>query len=389
MEQPTMTVRNEFLPFTRPTIGEPEIQEVVDCLRSGWLATGPRVKKFEDMLKAYFNEQGVLTCTSATGGLLMAFLSLDLAPGDEVITTPMTFAATLNTIVLAGGKPVLVDIEPDTYNIDVAKIEAAITKRTKAIVPVHFAGRPVDLDPLYALANKYGLRVIEDAAQAIGTTYKGRRVGSFGDIQVFSFHPNKNITTGEGCAIVVRDEAIKKRIELLRFHGIDRDVSLRHGKSGSQTYDIALAGYKFNMTDIQAAMGIHQLPRVEEFNACRCKLANRYYKLLENTPGVILPRRANDDEGHSWHLFNVLIDNSVHGINRDQFIERMQSRNIGIGLHYSAPHLSSFYRKLLGDIHLPIAEGVCERIVSLPLFPLLTDRDQNDVVETMKEVLGV
>jgi dTDP-4-amino-4,6-dideoxygalactose transaminase len=319
----------------------------------------------------------------------MAFLSLDLAPGDEVITTPMTFAATLNTIVLAGGKPVLVDIEPDTYNIDVAKIEAAITKRTKAIAPVHFAGRPVDLDPLYALANKYGLRVIEDAAQAIGTTYKGRRVGSFGDIQVFSFHPNKNITTGEGCAIVVRDEAIKKRIELLRFHGIDRDVSLRHGKSGSQTYDIALAGYKFNMTDIQAAMGIHQLPRVEEFNACRCKLANRYYKLLENTPGVILPRRANDDEGHSWHLFNVLIDNSVHGINRDQFIERMKERNIGTGLHYSAPHLSSFYRKLLGDIHLPIAEGVCERIVSLPLFPLLTDRDQNDVVETMKEVLGV
>ena len=208
-----------FLPFSRPSISQAAIDEVVACLKSGWITTGPRVKQFEEDLKAYVGAPYVLALTSATAGLHLALVALDLKPGDEVITTPMTFAATLNTIVLAGGKPVLVDVEPRTYNMDVAKIETAVTKRTRAIMPVHFAGLPVDLDPLYAIAKKHNLRVIEDAAHAIGTEYKGKRIGSFGDIQVFSFHPNKNMTTGEGGCVVTRDEKLASDVALLRFHG--------------------------------------------------------------------------------------------------------------------------------------------------------------------------
>ena len=212
------------LPFARPCIDEAAIAEVVDCLRSGWITTGPRVERFEAMLRDYFQAPSAQCCTSATAGLFMALEALDLQPGDEVITTPMTFAATLNCIVLAGGVPQLVDVERNTYNLRVDQVAQAITPKTRAILPVHFAGLPVDLDPIYELAAKHGLRVIEDVAHAIGAEYKDRRLGSFGDTQVFSFHPNKNITTGEGGCVITRDEAMRRRIQLLRFHGIDRDA---------------------------------------------------------------------------------------------------------------------------------------------------------------------
>jgi len=229
-------VSDEFLPFARPSISRAAIDEVVACLESGWITTGPRVQKFEQALKQYLGAPHALALSSATAGLHLALLAIDLKPGEEVITTPMTFAATLNTIVLAGGTPVLIDVEPHTYNMDVNQLERRINARTRAIMPVHFAGLPVDLDPLYAVAQKHGLRVIEDAAHAIGTEYKSRRIGGFGDTQVFSFHPNKNITTGEGGAITTRDEQYAARLALLRFHGMDREAWNRFGKTGSQHY---------------------------------------------------------------------------------------------------------------------------------------------------------
>src|SRR5580658_4635088 len=248
-----------FLPFSKPTINQEAIDEVVACLESGWITTGPRVAKFTEELQTYLSAAFVLPLASATAGLHLTLVALHLQAGDEVITTPLTFAATLNTIVLAGAKPVLVDIDPQTLNMDINLLEAAITPRTRVIMPVHFAGLPVDLDPLYDLADKHGLRVVEDAAHAIGTEYKGKRIGSFGDTQVFSFHPNKNITTGEGGCVATTDANLAEQIARLRFHGIDRQAWNRYGKSGSQDYEIVLPGYKSNMMDIQAAIGIHQL----------------------------------------------------------------------------------------------------------------------------------
>ena len=275
---------DEFLPFSRPSISREAIDEVVACLQSGWITTGPRVKKFEEALAAYLGAPRVLALSSATAGLHLALAALDLEPGDEVITTPMTFAATLNTIVLAGGKPVLVDVEPGTYNMDVRQLSGAVTSRTRAIMPVHFAGMPVDMDPLYAVAASHRLHVIEDAAHAIGTEYRGRRIGGFGDTQVFSFHPNKNITTGEGGAVTTRNSELADRIALLRFHGMDREAWNRFGKTGNQHYEIVTPGYKYNMMDMQAALGLHQLPALESFIHRRTEIARRYQEQLADWP---------------------------------------------------------------------------------------------------------
>src|SRR4051812_815881 len=250
-----------FLPFARPDLQAGEIDEVVAVLKSGWLTTGPRTAKFETQLKGYFGAPHALAVSSATAGLHLAMLALNLQAGDEVITTPLTFAATLNTIVLGNGTPVLVDVDPKTFNIDAERLAGAITPRTKAIMPVHFAGLAVDLDPIYALADKHGLRVIEDCAHAIHAEYKGKRLGSFGDTQVFSFHPNKNMTTGEGGVVVTRDATVAKSVATMRFHGIDRDAFNRFSKAGSQVYDVIAPGFKYNMMDLQAAIGMHQLPR--------------------------------------------------------------------------------------------------------------------------------
>ena len=381
---------DEFLPFSRPSNSRAAIDEVVACLESGWITTGPRVKKFEEALKAYFSAPHALTLSSATAGLHLALAALALKPGDEVITTPMTFAATLNMIVLTGGQPVLVDVEPDTYNMDVARLAKAITPRTRAILPVHFAGLPVDLDPLYALADQHGLRVIEDAAHAIGTEYKGRRIGAFGDTQVFSFHPNKNITTGEGGCVVTRDDRMAERIALLRFHGMDREAWNRFGKTGSQHYEIIAPGYKYNMMDIQAALGLHQLPALEGFIRRRTELAQRYRKLLADWPPWTLPGTPPYPHRHAWHLFTPLINPAAAGMDRDGFMEGMKQRNIGTGIHYRAVHLYPYYREHFGFKRgdFPNAESVSDRIVSLPLFPGMGDADQDRAIAAMADLFG-
>ncbi len=380
----------EFLPFSRPTIDQATIDEVVSCLRSGWITTGPRVKQFEEDLKAYCSAPLALVLSSATAGLHLVLAALELKPGDEVITTPMTFAATLNTIVLTGGIPVLVDVEPGTYNIDVSRIEKAVTKRTRAVMPVHFAGLPVDLDPLYRIAEKHKLRVIEDAAHAIGTRYKGKRIGGFGDIQVFSFHPNKNMTTGEGGCVVTRDEQLAGDVALLRFHGMDREAWNRFGKKGSQHYEIIAPGFKYNMMDMQAALGLHQLKQLDGFIRRRTELALRYQRLLRDWPQLSLPQTPAYDHLHAWHLYTPLINPEAAGMDRDAFMSGMKERNIGTGLHYRAVHLYPYYRRQFGfkQGDFPNAESISDRIVSLPLFPLMTDADQDRVVAAMEDLFG-
>jgi dTDP-4-amino-4,6-dideoxygalactose transaminase len=384
------SVTEEFLPFSRPTLSQEAIDDVVACLKSGWITTGPRVAQFTENLQEYFGAPFVLPLAHATAGLQLSMLAMKLEPGDEVITTPLTFAATLNTIVHAGAKPVLVDIDPTTLNMDINRLVDAITDKTRVILPVHFAGLPVDMDLVYEIAGKYGLRVLEDAAHAMGTEYKGQRIGSFGDTQVFSFHPNKNMTTGEGGCVVTRDAELAAQVARLRFHGIDRQAWNRYGKSGSQDYEIVLPGFKYNMMDIQAAIGIHQLHDLGGFIDRRNELANRYHEALSDWAQWTLPVRPAYDHLHSWHLFTPCINEDVANMNRDQFMEAMKERNIGTGLHYRAVHLYPYYRETFGFApgDFPHAEHVCDRIVSLPLFPLMTDADHDRVLDVMYSVFN-
>jgi dTDP-4-amino-4,6-dideoxygalactose transaminase len=380
---------NTFLPFSRPTISQAAIDEVVDCLKSGWLTTGPRTKKFEEMLSTYFDGPQVLALTSATAGLHLCLSALRLQPGDEVIVPAMTFVASLNTVVQAGGKPVVVDVDLNTYNMDPEKVTQAITKKTRAIMPVHFTGLAVDLDSIYALAKQFNLRVIEDAAQAIGTHYNNKLIGSFGDTQIFSFHPNKNMTTGEGGCVVTRDPDFVKHISVMRFHGIDRDAFNRFSKEGSQHYDVIATGFKYNMLDMQAALGIHQLPELATFNARRKQLAQRYYDILADWHEWTLPPNPASTNNHSWHLYAPLINPAQAGIERDNFMERMKHEfNIGIGLHYDPAHLFKFYRETFGykEGDFPHAESIGKRIMSLPLFPLMTDTEQDRVIDAMRKI---
>jgi dTDP-4-amino-4,6-dideoxygalactose transaminase len=388
---PNTKIDLPYLPFSRPTISEAAIQEVVDCLRSGWITTGPRTEKFEKMLSAYLHNPNVLALTSGTAALHLSLLSLNLKPMDEVIVPAMTFVGTFNTVVIAGGKPVLVDVDLKTYNIDITQIEKNITQNTKAIMPVHLTGLAADLDPIYALAKKYNLRIIEDAAQAIGTQYKNKLIGSFGDTQIFSFHPNKNMTTGEGGCVATSDPELAKFIKVMRFHGIDRDAFNRFTKEGSQHYDVIAPGLKYNMLDMQAALGLHQLPELDNFNAARKKLAQRYYDVLKDWPEWTLPPNPKDTDGHSWHLYAPLINPDKAKISRDDFINTMKHHyNIGIGLHYDAPYLYSYYTKNYGYTpdSFPHAKKIGENIMSLPLFPLMTEQEQDRVIDAMKKIFG-
>lgn len=379
----------EFLPFAKPTLNEAAIAEVVDTLRSGWLTTGPKVKRFEEMLSQYHGGRQVLCVSSATAGLHLALLSLGLKEGDEVITTPLTFAATLNIIIQAGGKPVLADIDPDTLNIDPHNIEEAITSRTKAIVPVHYAGLPCDMDAIHMLAKKHNLRVVGDCAHAVGATYKGQRLCSFGDIQVVSFHPNKNITTGEGGAIITSDAAVISAVERLRFHGIDRNAFNRFSKSGSQQYDVVMPGFKYNMMDIQAAIGIHQLPELSGFIEKRTKLAERYLDILSGWKELTLPKAPKYTHTHAWHLFTVRLNQNAAGLDRDGLIQAMKDENIGLGLHYQSTHTFTYYSRKYGwkPHDFPNSLKAGESIFSLPLFPEMTTAEQDRVIKSLAKVL--
>ncbi|MEY4761031.1 MAG: hypothetical protein RLZZ200_887 [Pseudomonadota bacterium] len=368
-----------FLPFTRPTLDEDTIQGVVDVLRSGWLATGPNVAKFENALSDYVGGRSVRVMTSATAALEIALLAAGIGPGDEVITPAMSFVATANVIARVGAKPVFVDVDLDTRNIDFDAVERAITPATMALMPVHFSGLPVDMDRLYDIAEAQGLRVIEDAAHAIGSGRPGRRIGSFGDLVCFSFHPNKNMTTLEGGALVADDPDELRAIELHRFHGLDRHAD--------GTMEVSLPGGKSNLTDVAARVGLGQLPKLDGFNDRRRALAGLYFERLADARLLRLPARG--DESHSWHMFAPLLDLPNLRIDRTGFIAKMKEQGIGVGVHYPAIHLFSHYRGMgYVDGDFPNAERIGRETVTLPLFPAMRDGDVDRVCDAMCRILA-
>ncbi len=366
------------LPFTRPTIDEETIQGVVDVLRSGWLASGPKVAEFEAALSRYLGGRPIRTQTSATAGLEMALLACGIGRGDEVITPALSFVATANVIVRTGAHPVFVEVGLDSRNIDLDHVEAAITSRTRAILPVHFAGLPVDMDRLYEIAKRHGLRVIEDAAHAIGSSWRGKRIGSFGDLVCFSFHPNKNITTIEGGAISGGSPEELKALELHRFHG--------QLKTGVDGFDVLFAGGKANLSDVAASVGLGQLPHLDRFNSLRRERIARYFSLWSQDPPVRLPERG--DEGHSWHVFAPLLPLDQLNISRAHFIEAMAARGISVGVHYPAIHTFTAYRKLgYREGQFPNAERIGRETVTLPLFPTMELADVDRVVRETTQIL--
>ncbi len=357
------------------------------CLRSGWITSGPRVAEFERLFAATVGAKHAVAVSSATAGLHVAFIAAGLGPDDEVITSPLTWASTGNMILAVGARPVFADIDPSTLNVDPAAVERAITVRTRAIVPVHFAGQPVDLDPLRALAARNRLTLIEDAAHALGTTYRGRPVGGGSTAAVFSFHPIKAITTGEGGMVTMDDADFAERLRLLRFHGITRDAWKRYGKHGSPDYEIVTLGYKYNMTDLQAALGIAQLARLEEFVAARTRVAGWYADRLRDVRAVTMLGPVPYPARHAWHLLVVRLRLDALGIQRDDVMSDLLAANIGVGLHFKALHLHPLYREHAANAVVPHATAASQSILSLPLFPAMTEDDVRDVVDTLADVL--
>ena len=371
-----MSQSQEFLPFTRPSIDEETIAGVVAVLRSGWITSGPQVREFEARLSEYFGGRPVRSLSSATGALEIGLALAQVGAGDEVITTPLSWVATANVILRAGATPVFVDVDPSTRNIDLPRVAAAITPRTRAIMPVDLAGLPVDRDRLYDIARSHRLRVIEDAAQSMGASWQGRRIGAFGDIVSISFHANKNLTTAEGGCLVLNDAAEARRCELLRLQGVERFAD--------GEMDCSVAGGKHNMTDIAARIGLGQLARLEEFTARRRSLARRYFARFDRSLGCELP--LQDELNSNWHMFQIVLPADVV---RGEFIAAMAQAGIGIGVHYPAMHLFSLYRHLgfrPGDF--PEAERIGRGLVTLPLFPAMLDSDVDRVCASVAAVLG-
>lgn len=386
-----MKIRNDFLPFSRPSIGEDAIESVSESIRSGWVAMGPKVVQFEKDVSKRVGSSYAVAMNSATAGLHSSVMAMGIGPGDEVITTPMTFASTVNAILMAGATPVLADIDRRSLNINVANIERAVTSRTKAVMPVHFAGMPCDMDAIEDVASRHHLMVIEDAAHALGASYKGRPIGADrgeGHVAVFSFHPTKNITTAEGGIVCTGDENIAEYLSVFRQNGMSKGAWNRYSSSGSTHYDVPIPGLKYQMSDIQAAIGLSQIKLLEEFNNRRRQICEIYERELANCFGISFQQPADYECVHSRHIFPVLVDSDVLKIDRDGFMQKMKERNVGTALHYNAVHLFSAYSDRLGVSRgaYPEAELVSERIVSIPLFPAMSDDDVAYCIESIKEI---
>jgi UDP-4-amino-4,6-dideoxy-N-acetyl-beta-L-altrosamine transaminase len=381
-------LRREFLPFAQPDIGDSEIEEVVQALKSGWITTGPRTKEFERRLGEYVGARHAIAVNSCTGALHLALAALGIGPGDEVVTSPLTFCSTANVILQLGGTPVFADIAED-YNIDPAEIERRITPRTKAILPVHYSGQPCKMDQILACAREYNLPVVEDAAHAIGAKYREQTIGTLGDVTAFSFYAIKNMTTAEGGMITTEDDDLAERMRLLSLHGISKDAWKRYTSEGSWYYEVVCPGYKYNMTDIQAALGIHQLAKLERFLAIRSRYAAWYNDAFGEMPEIQTPV-VNGKVRHAWHLYVVQLDLEQLTINRAQFIEALRAENIGASVHFIPVHLHPYYRERFGFERgdYPRAERAYDRIVSLPLYPKMTTEDVEDVVSAVAGILG-
>lgn len=382
--------RQTFLPFAPPTLGEEEIAEVIDTLRSGWITTGPKVKLFEQKFARTVDapRHEALLLSSCSAGLHLAMIAHGIGPGDEVIVPSLTFAATANVVEHEGAKPVLVDVDPATLCIDPDAVEAAITEHTRVIMPVHYAGHPADMDRLFELANGLGIAIVEDAAHAVATEYKGVRVGSRENLAAFSFYATKNITTAEGGALTGAEHLLARAREM-SSHGMNADGWRRFDKTGSWQYDITAPGFKYNMTDIQAALGLHQLDRLEAFQATRRHVVERYQEAFGRSEAFELPVEAAYATS-SWHLYVLRLRPEVAGIGRDAFIRALTAANIGTSVHYVPLHGMSYYAKKYGyePASFPVAWDAYERMVSLPLHAGMTDRDTDDVIDAVFSLVG-
>lgn len=385
-----MSNSDEFIVFGAPDIQSAEIEEVVASLESGWLGTGPKVARFEADFAAYkgVSCEQVAALNSCTAGLHVSMIAAGLGAGDEVITTAMTFCATVNAVIHSGATPVLADINAETLNIDPKSIEEKITPRTRAIIPVHFAGRPCEMDAIMAIANKYQLVVIEDCAHAIETEWKGKRAGTFGNFGCFSFYVTKNVATGEGGMVVAKTADDIARIKNLSLHGMTKDAWHRFGDEGYKHYRVVEAGYKYNMMDLQAAIGIHQLERVETNWVRRSEIWNTYQQELKSLP-VGLPADPGRNIRHAYHLYSLTVDESICGISRDAFIEAIGKRQIGVGVHYLSLAEHPFYQEHLGwrVEDYPVAAKFGQNTVSLPLSAKLTDGDVVRIIEAVRDIL--
>jgi dTDP-4-amino-4,6-dideoxygalactose transaminase len=378
----------EFLIFGAPLICDEEEHEILSSLRTGWLGTGPKVAQLEREFREYKGAPYAVAVNSCTAALHLSMLAAGIGPGDEVITTALTFCATVNTIIHAGAKPVLVDVEPATFNIDPQEVAAKITSRTKAIVPVHFAGRACDMDSLVTIAQRRGLMIIEDCAHAVETTYKGKQAGTFGSFGCFSFYVTKNMTTGEGGMILTTDERHADRIKILALHGMSKDAWQRFSDEGYKHYYVVECGYKYNMMDIQAAIGIHQLRRIQKNWERRQEIWATYQKAFADLP-LTLPAEPDEGTRHAYHLYTVLIDPERTNLTRDQFIADMTAENIGVGVHYQSIPVHPYYQERFGwrPEDYPHSLRIGQQTVSLPLSPKLTDHDVIDVVRAVHKVL--
>ena len=375
-----------FIPYGTQWIDDNDINEVVKVLRSDWITTGPKIKEFEDALCSYIGCRHCVAVNSGTSALDIAVQSLDLPEGSEVITTPFTFVATSNAIIYNGLKPVFADICSDTFNLDPEDIRRKITKDTKAIIYVDYAGQPCDIKAIREIADEFDLFLIEDACHAIGAEYEGKKIGTFADLTIFSFHPVKHITTGEGGAVVTDDEGLYERLSLLRSHGIDKDAQDRYGPDASWAYDMKYLGRNYRITDFQAALGISQLKKLDGFIDKRNELALRYHEFLGDVDGITLPV-IKGDVRHAWHLYTILLDESV---DRDEFFKYMRSANIGVNLHYIPVYRHSYYVENFGfdAEEFPVTEDVFKRIITLPLFPRMIDEDVDYVVKSVQMSVG-
>jgi len=381
-------VRDSFLIFGSPVIGEEEIAEVVDSMRTGWVGTGPKVQRFEQLLAEYLEVPYCRCVSSCTAALILSLQVLGIGPGDEVLVPAMTFVASANAVEHAGATPVLVDSVPGTGLIDLDAADAAVSTHTKAIMPVHMAGRPVDMDALGALRDRHGLQVVEDAAHAIGTEWRGKKIGSFGNLAAYSFYVTKNITSIEGGALVTEDAEVAAEVERLALHGLSLGAWQRFSDQGFRHYEVVEPGFKFNMTDVQAALGIHQLPRLDEWILRRAELWDRYDQLLANLP-LETPAAPEPDTRHARHLYQVLLSPEAP-LTRDELLGALTARRIGTGVHYRGVHLHPYYRDKYGlrPEDFPVASDISDRTLSLPLSPKVTDADQHDVVAALTELLS-
>lgn len=392
MEKPAIEggkpVRKEFLPYGTQSIDEKEINEVIDSLKSNWITTGPKMRLFEENFKKYIGSKFAVAVNSGTAALHISTSSINIKPGDEVITTPLTFVASANCVVYRGGTPIFADIKKNTYNIDTEEVKRKITSKTKAIIPVHFAGQPCDMDEISEIAKENDLMVIEDAAHAIDAKYKGKKIGTLSDLTIFSFHPVKNITTAEGGMVTTNDDNLYEKLLMFRTHGISKDAVKRFGKSGGYYYDMQYLGFRYNLSELHAALGIHQLNKLESFQKRRREIVKIYNRELQNINETIIPY-VKKDVKHSWHLYVIQLILDKLRVNRDQIFKALREENIGVNVHYIPVHYHSYYRKKFGLKKgiLPNVEWLFPRLLTIPLFHKMSDNDVYDVINAIEKVI--